>query len=279
MSKPDLVISAVSGYGWDQLRPFVVSLAQSGFSGDAVLLANNISTFAADCARARDFIVIPFSKPHSPTFVIKDRFVPLLQFLESDRHYYRSVIWVDAGDQIFQRNPSEWLDQYAKPGEVIAARECWRIKDETQFNDPWVKAALPNDYSWLREEEVLCGGTVAGDAEAVYRALRRVYDLVCEKPIWGSDQAFLNYVLRRDGFETFVPSMQDGWTATCSAFDTAGFHSPIGREAASLTDAVPVFDQSNQLVLTPDGKKPFVLVHQYNRDSDWLRIMHTKYRD
>ena len=279
--KPDLVITAVSGYVWEQIRPFANSLDRSGFSGDRVVLAANMDPFTADCLQNRDFQVLPFKNPpHSPTFIIKDRFEPLLRFLEKYGSEYRYVVWVDAGDQIFQSNPTDWLEKHAHSNSVVAARECWRIKDELQFNDPWVKAALPDEYSWLREEEILCGGTVAGEVTSVHIALDEVYARVCAKPIYGSDQAFLNYVARRPlGFETQIPYMYEGWTATCSAFDTDGFHSVIGRPAWHLTDVVPIFDQQSGLVLAPYTKKPFVLVHQWNRDQDWCRIMQSKYGD
>ena len=284
-TKKDLVIAAVCGYRWEQIRPFVISLMKSGFQGEKVLFASKMDAFALECVTNRNFKVIQFDIPADTTtwtFTSKERYVPLLKFLAKNRHKYNNVVWVDASDLIFQSDPAEWLAKHVNPPMVIAARECWRIQDETQFNEPWAKAAFPDDYYWLRKQEVLCGGTVAGDAETVFRALMEVYKITSVHPEY-ADQAVLNYVLHKPfqmmpPTHIYTPSMSQGWAATCSAFDTEGFKSIIGRPAAELTDAVPVFDQERSLVLTPDGKTPFCIVHQYNRAEPWVRTIPQKYQ-
>ena len=283
-TKPDVVIAAVCGYTWEQIRPFVISLTKSGFQGDKVLLASKMDAFALECATNRNFKVIPFDIPEGTTtwtFTSKERYIPLLKFLSKNRHKYNHVVWVDASDLIFQTDPSEWLAKHVNPPMVIGARECWRIQDELQFNDSWVKVAFPDEYEWLRKLEVLCGGTLAGDAETVFQTLLAIFRITSEHPEY-ADQAVLNYVMHKPFHlqvptHVYVPSMNQGWTATCSAFDTEGFKSIIGQPSASLTDDVPVFDQGRGLVLTPDGKAPFVIVHQFNRDADWVRIIPAKF--
>lgn len=285
--KPDLVITAISGYTWEKIRPFALSLIQSGFQGDIVVLATNTDDFTIECLDNRGIKVVQSRiEDNDPRgFVIKHRFVPLLRFLAKHKHEYRYVIWADAGDQIFQTNPSEWLEAHAVPlPTLVCARECWRIKDEVNFNDPWAKASFPNDYDWLRNQEVLCGGTVAGDADTVYNVIGQIYQIVCDNSV-ANDQSALAYAVNRPfnlrmphGLYTCIPRMVEGWTATCSAFDTTNFQSPIGLYSSLLTDRVPVFDLERGLVLTPDGKKLFSIVHQYNRDIRWVHKMHEKYR-
>jgi hypothetical protein len=284
-TKPDLVITTACGYRWEQIRPFVISLGKSGFGGDKVLLASKMDVFALECATNRNFNVIPFDLPKGTTtwtLASKERYVPLLKFLGKNRRKYNNVVWADVSDLIFQSDPSEWMAKHVNPPMVIAARECWRIQDETQFNDPWVKAAFPDDYEWLRKLEVLCGGTLAGDAETVFQVLLKVFEITSEHPEY-ADQAVLNYVLHKPFHmmpptHIYTPSMSKGWAATCSAFDTEGFKSIIGQPASSLTDEVPVFDQERGLVLTPDGKTPFVIVHQYNRATPWVQSIPAKYQ-
>lgn len=247
--KPDLVITAVGGYQWEQIRPYVISLTRTGFQGDKVILASKMDVFALECATNRGFKVIPFSVPadtNSWTFTSKQRYIPLIQFLAKHRQKYRNVLWVDASDLIFQTNPSDWFDRHDRASTIYAARECWRIKDETQFNDPWVKAAFPNDYDWLRNEEVLCGGTLAGSADAVFEALVKIFKITSEHPEY-ADQAVLNYVLHKPfNFPPGtiqIPAMKDGFAATCSAFRT---DDPIPTELCKLalkyrTDKVAQF--------------------------------------
>jgi hypothetical protein len=284
--KPDLIITAVTGLQWPHLRPFANSIIKSGFQGEAVFLVHNVDAFTQDCLRARDFTVVPFSiRGNGPmNFVTQVRFLPLVKFLEKYGDEYRYVIWVDATDQVFQRNPSDWFDEQIVTTLplLVAARECWRIKDETRYNDPWLSQSFPAEYDWLREQEIVCGGTVAGDAETMLRTMKQISKFSENPEV--NDQSSLAYVVHKPfnfpvPTRVFMPIMQEGWCATCSAFKTAGFQSIIGIPDDQLTDTPPVFDQHNEVVLTPDGKTPFVLVHQYNRDVNWIRIMHSKYGD
>lgn len=284
--KRDLVITAVAGYQWEQIRPYVISLVTSGFTGDKVLLASNVDEFALECATYREFKIGRFSVPANTTpweFIQKQRYVPLLRYLAKHKHEYRYVIWSDASDLIFQGNPSTWLEKHIDGPTIVAARECWRIRDETTFNLPWAKAAFPDDADWLQEQEVLCGGTLAGDAETMFLALSKIYEIT-SKHLEYADQAVLNYVLHKPfnfpvPTRIYVPTMGEGWTATCSAFQTDSFKSCCPREVGVvLTDDVPVFDQERTIVLTPDGKTPFTIVHQYNRAEPWVRTIPAKYQ-
>ncbi len=289
-TKPDLVITCIAGYRhWEQVRPFAISLMQSGFRGDKVILAAACDPFVIECLENRGFIIVPFSLPNPEgfehyDFVVRNRFVPLLQFLAKHKNEYRNVLWVDAGDQIFQRNPSDWFDTHTVSDTrfLVAARECWLIKDELQFNDPWVKATCPSDYEWLRNMEVCCAGTIAGDAQTMFDAMSKIYAMVYDKPD-ATDQAAWNYIVHKP-FEhpvptkILIPKMSEGWTATCAPFKTDTFTSVMGRPESELLDKAPRFNEQTGLVMTPDGSKPMTLVHQYNRDGRWVKIMQEKYR-
>ena len=278
-TKSDLVITAACGYQhWEQIRHFVVSLENSGFEGDIVVLVDRLAPFVIDCLRNRGCEIVPFATPPGTPFVVKGRFEPLLKFLGNYAHKYRYILWADVSDVIFQSNPSTWLTAHAPQPGIIAARECWRVQDELQFNTPWVQATTPDAYDWLKEKEILCGGTVAGRPRIIYNLMTRIYQMVCENPK-ANDQAALNYLLHSPyAADTLIPTMKEGWVATCSAFKTEGFESLIGRPASELTDEVPIFDLKQGLVLTPDGSKPFVMVHQFNRDIRWCQIVSEKYK-
>jgi hypothetical protein len=294
MPKKDLVITAARGYQWEQLRPFAISLDQTGFTGDKVVLDAGLPAFTQDCLRNRGYQLVRCDLPKEsfvtaenklPLFNIFYRYIPLLAFLKEHGSEYRYVVWVDCGDQIFQSNPSDWLTEHATPHTFIAAREGWLIKDETTWNDVWVKETCPDDYDWLREHEVICAGTMAGDAAILHDTILEILKMIekCQtlrRSVWGADQAFLNYLLYKP-FPTysFIPDLNLGWTATISSVITENFTSCCGFPKEKIAIAPPVFEPKGALVLTPDGKKPFVLVHQYNRDGRWTYAMMTKFRE
>jgi hypothetical protein len=44
------------------------------------------------------------------------------------------------------------------------------------------------------------------------------------------------------------------------------------------TDDRPTFDRVFGLALTPDGNTPFVILHQYDRSAEWVKIIEAKYK-
>lgn len=282
MPKKDAVVTAISGYGWEKIRPYVISLERSGFTGDKIaFVTETVELFARHCLEHRGFIVVPVQLTglDAQLFGYRGRFVPFMKWLKDHGSEYRYVIWADCGDQIIQTNPSDWLTQYATPHTFIAAREGWLIKNETQWNDPWLKDAVPDDYDWVRNEEVICSGTMAGDAGIMLDVVQQIYEIV-NKPRVLVDQAALNYILRKPfNIHYIVPDMNDGWCATLSSVITENFLSCCGFPKEKIAIAPPVFDVEKGLVLTPNGKKPFVLVHQYNRDGRWVQVFQDKFRE
>jgi hypothetical protein len=290
MPKKDAVVTAISGYGWDKIRPYVISLERSGFTGDKIaFVTNTVELFARNCLENRGFIVIPvhLTGLDAQLFGYRGRFVPFIQWLKDHGSEYRYVVWADCGDQVVQANPSDWLTKYATPHTFIAAREGWLIKEETQWNDPWVKAAVPDDYDWVREHEVICSGTMAGDAGIMLDVAQQIYEIVNKPDRVLVDQAALNYILRKPfNVHHIVPDLNDGWCATVSSVITENFLSCCGFAKEKIAIAPPVFVPPNTiyssdtgLVLTPDGRKPFIFVHQYNRDGRWIHVMQHKYTE
>lgn len=278
-AKPDLVITAAYGYRWENLRPWVLSLINSGFAGDEVILGCRLDHETRESLWSRDIKVQQFEidtpEINGYMFVNKYRFVPLIKFLAAHKHEYRYVIWTDAGDVVFQTNPAKWLEEHVgKTPTIVAAREGWRIEQEQTYNLPWLKRSFPHHWEQLQHEEVLCGGTVAGDADSMFKLMCEIYQMICTDSVEVNDQIALNYALRREGhLPVYIPRMDEGWVATFSAFK-----SMIALPHEQLTDRSPVFDEAQKLILTPDGTTPFALVHQYNRATEWIKIMREKYR-
>jgi len=208
----------------------------------------------------------------SENFVVQGRFTPAIVHLST--HQYRYAIWVDVRDVVFQSNPSTWLAGNLAPQKIVGASECWKIKSEP-YNDKWVHNTFTAETAaWLCEEDVCCGGTLAGEASSVLSALTRIHTISCQSG--ANDQAALNYVLRTSPEKeiTRIPKMREGFAVTCSAFKTRTFNSYCGRTDA-VTDEFPVFEDFT--VRTPKWLQPFCIVHQYDRDQKWKNGITSKY--
>jgi len=272
----DLVVAVVQGLDWPALQSYANSLTRTGFTGTKLLLAANITPLARTNLNRLGFKIVDIPQTDRATFITHNRFVSVIQFLQQRVDEFRYVIWADTRDLVFQENPSPWLEQNLSPHRLLGASECWQIKNQP-MNDKWIRETAPKDYGWLREEVACCGGTLAGDAAAVYEALLAIYKIVSASP-QANDQAALNYVLRLSPIKHFtrIPAMREGFVATVGAFNTGSFKSYSA--GPPLTDAAPVFDAATATVLDPETRVPFVIFHQYDRDDRWKLPIERKFQ-
>jgi hypothetical protein len=273
----DLVVAVVQGLDWPALQSYANSLTRTGFTGTKLLLAAGITEFARTCLLNLGFKIVDIPQTDRATFITHNRFVSVIQFLQQHADEFRYVIWADTRDLVFQSNPSPWLEQNLYPSRLLGASECWLIKNQP-MNDRWIReTCTAADYAVIREEVACCGGTLAGDAAAVYDALSAIYKIVAASPR-ANDQGALNYILRVSPFKEFtrIPAMREGFVATAGAFNVDGFKSYSAGPA--LTEAPPVFDAAAVTVYAPETHEPFVIFHQYDRDDRWKLPIAKKYQ-
>lgn len=274
----DVIIGAVTKLAWPEIRPYAISLSSCGFEGEMVMFVNEVSAEVRSNLAREGFTVIDFDLPaeldgHScdsskdiPAWTEfgQYRYKPVIEFLQANLARFRYVIWTDVRDLIFQDDPIAWLEEnLQEPYRLVAARECWRIKDQPH-NNQWVKCAFPADYEWLKEQEVLCAGTVAGNANTMLDLFLAIWDAAQTLDVRANDQGVFNYLMRSPRFQNVcvVPSMAAGFVAT-------GWNTKRYVPFAYSTDDSPVFNVEDYVVYTPDGVTPFSIVHQYDRDVNW----------
>ena len=277
--KRDVIMGVAKDLRWSELAVYAVSLARCGFEGDKVLFVEGLETEAREKLTTLGFILIDFQTPEN--IRSKDcashedavawmrfnrfRYKPAIDFLESCTDL-RYVVWVDVRDLYFQSDPIAWLEDNLKaPYRFVGARECVQIKNQ-HHNAVWAEHVSPTDFPWLKEEEVLCTGTIAGDAEFMLHVLKTLYEVANAIPdIQACEQGTFNYIVRKSPElkrTMYVPHMAEGWTAT--AWNTKRY-----MPYAYSTDDAPVFGTDDYVVYTPDGVTPFSIVHQYDRDQNW----------
>jgi glycosyltransferase involved in cell wall biosynthesis len=278
----DAVIGAIKNYDWPAIRPYAVSLSRSGFCGAKLMFVENITEAARAGLSGEGFIVVDFVTP--PDVVAEEqrdyltfgrhRFKPVIDYIRQHRDRFRYLVWTDVRDLIFQSNPSMWLEANLNPFRVAAAGEGWLTKDEA-YNNRWAKRVSPVDYLWLRDTQVCCSGSFAGESEAMLGIFERIYDMtMASRNVTpdNADQGMFNQIIKTPPYldVTMVPLMRDGFAATWfPAKDNDLLLIPeFGK---------PVFDASDGIVYTPDTHIPFSIVHQFDRDPKWRNIMDKKY--
>lgn len=290
--KVDAVIGVIKNYDWPAIRAYALSLSRTGFSGKKLMFVENILPAARAGLIGEGFELIDFVTPpdvraeENKDYLAfgRHRFKYVIDYLKARPGIFRNIVWCDVRDLIFQKDPAAWLQTgMTAPRQLIAAGEGWLVKNEG-YNDRWTKRVSPNDYARLREEEILCSGSFAGDAETMLGVFEAIYAMVLNSRTYfastlphttavsdNADQGMFNYVARIPYKDvTRAPRMAEGFAAT---WFPAKSNDPL-----LIPDyGKPIFNEVDSTVYTPDGVTPFSIVHQYDRDPSWKARIESKY--
>jgi hypothetical protein len=226
----DLILATSFGYSFEQLRPFLRSLQETGYDGEIVLFIGSTTVATINRLRNEGVKLVPFFYPFKRAHKMRNplyrvwpvahrllanmedvksravwsmpfhnistlRYLLYHRFLRERAGRYRHIFLTDLRDVSFQRNP-------------LAAAEPGRLRFFVE-EPPNTIGTCPNNSRWIREyfgEEVLqelstrpiiCSGTTVGDyasiiiyLEKFIGTLRRARSLMRV----GVDQGIHNYL-------------------------------------------------------------------------------------
>lgn len=273
----DLIITAATNYDWPPLNSFAISAAKCGFDGTKLMLSQNLTQYTLNRLQELGFTLGNHRVVSGNFFV--DRYAAAIDYLREHQGKFRYVIWADCRDLVFQSNPSAWLEAHLSPSKVLGCSMGLCIKDDATESS-WVRTLVgPEIHEWLKEEDALCSGTIAGEADTVLDVLSQVYKLGIESkkknPEWtlGVDEAALNYVLRILPAGTMrVPRMAEGFTASCTSYLRECFATSPWQDSKPWIDAAGL--------VYPGGKTTsFCIAHQYDRNPNWYHLVHKRYSE
>jgi hypothetical protein len=288
----DLVIGAVSNYNFDQIKPWINSLEQSGFDGYKMLVCYNIDSDTSDALARRNIILGGLHVDDLGTFsadpamsIVVNRFLHywifLRQLAPEMKKDIRYVIATDVKDVIFQRNPSEYFDKWKDQGEspsVVAASESMRYRDEEWGVNNLVSSFTVPVASSLFDAPIYNCGSFAAKFETAIGLFLSIYLLsngtTHHQPGGGGpDQAALNILLNTEAYHRhfYGATSEDGWAAQLG---TTMDPRKIDAYRSSLLEPAPII--LNDQVCTSHGT-PHYLVHQYDRVPALKALFEAKY--
>jgi hypothetical protein len=277
----DLILSVVKDRRWSDIDCYALSLSRSGYSGKKVMLVEEVPEDAQSNLRELGFEVIPFITPASLQYLHfqTSRYFQAIQYLRQHTEL-RYVIWTDVVDLVFQSDPIVWMDNNFGYCDILAAKEGWLIKNQ-DINDYWIRRLVDDqEYTRIRELEVLCSGSIFGRANAILVLFEAMWQMFGQSDMQGIDQGVFNVLLSKAPFKDIsrAPDPEEGLICTCGPFLAPS-------DPNSWTIKPPVFNHATGLVSTESGKT-FSVVHQYNRhhgvfdpDGAWRNILEQRYRN
>jgi hypothetical protein len=281
--KPNLVLGAIRGYKFEQIRPFVVSLKRTTFNGDLVLLWNNLSPDTLEALQSHGVKLVHFSYRGSGALNSWSRFWPVISkivrpingsglarrilkailplqtsrffhyrdYLAAHRADYGNVLITDVRDVVFQADPFVNCNDDLL---VFEEGDNALLADEKMFNAKWVEQLFGKDIlERIGRYPILCSGTVMGGMDAMINYLVKFETLLSqarEVGMGGADQGVHNY-LCRDFYTTKIQVVRNGAGAVLTMV-------PWLAEGAD-------FKVSNSGEILGLNGQPVPVLHQYDR--------------
>ena len=296
MEKDDLIIGGASNYSWDDLKYWVNSIKATGFRGDIVIVATNISAETIDKLTSMNVKVSAYgNQTKDGGFELKntmaphvERFFWLWNHLRTENKY-RYVVVTDTRDVIFQKNPIPFMEEYCKLRPLLASAEGLLYKDE-----PWgyqnAKETFGPFFNEMLKDTMICNvGTIAGKASFVRDMLLMIFQMSLNRPIHIVDQAVYNFLLNLQPYVSQTAVMDNGlpWAIQLGTtkYAVEAGAGDIGKKVgndpsymaiyeATYKDSQPVIEGSK--VTTPKGEE-YCIVHQYDRVPSLLTEVVKKY--
>jgi hypothetical protein len=268
-----LIIGAFTNYKYNQLKPWVESIGQSGFKGDKVMVVGNTDddTVVELVKQGFELIQMP-NIPNLPIHVA--RFVAIYNYLRDNWKKYDYVITTDVKDIYFQTNPVEWLENNLGDKKLVAGSESLRYKDEPWGDDNLKQTYGAYVYNLFKDNIIYNVGTIGGKSEYVKDLVFNIFSNAVNRPIPIVDQAVYNVLIQTQPYKdvTFFAEQSSGWA--CQAGTTVD-PSKIEKFRKNLTEKEPTFEDG--VVKTSTGK-PFCIVHQYDRVPQWKKFVMEKFQ-
>ena len=274
----DAIVGVGINYSWKEFKNYAVSLDRCGFQGRRILFVHNISSAARTALAHLGFELIEYTPKK---VVVVDRFKAIHDWLAENQEGLRYVILSDIRDVVFQTDPSEWFEAHAGEAKIFGTSEFIFFRNES-CNPFWVEQLYGRKTldTLLAKEEVICAGTICGEAEAVKRLTLRIYESSTDRH--GDDQAALNVLLRTEfKDEMRIPTPEEGFVITVGWYliGTTNEHlhqgdTEVGKRSNLRTNP-PVLRDG---IVYPHGSEtPYCVVHQYERGTRWEPEIDKKY--
>lgn len=262
-----IIFGCITKYSPDDIRPYVESIQQSGFSGEKVMLVYDVPQETISYLKTKGWNLYGADLQQH---IILQRFVDVYKILEN--YEDEIVIWTDVKDVIFQKDPTQWIENNMKK-EILSFSECVKFKD-----DSWAVVnagtSFPMEWEWLQDKVSYCAGTIVGKGYALKDLFIEIYrwSLTTANLEQLADQAAYNVLINLNHFKEnvqFIDQEQGFVTQLGTVFIKKDY---FGNK---LLEPTPIY-KNGRFYNQKDDE--FVIVHQYDRDPIIKEQIYKKYK-
>lgn len=277
----DVIIGCADMMTWNQLQFWVQSVNASGFQGEKCIIVLNADKYTIDKLRKHGFHVHAdqwdpdgHATYHGRYHVVVERFLRMHDYIDERRH--RFVIATDVRDVVFQEDPAKRVKELLDGNpdkDLIVTSESIRYEDELWAMDNFLATFGPDLTRKYARNVVYNVGVLAGRARAMRDLFLSVYAMSIHRKIHNPDQAALNFLLGLEPYQktTLFCASEDGMVAQL------GTTGDPRKSELKIIGPRPMLS-TDGIVMTSRWK-PFVAVHQYDRNPAVREIVRGKFAE
>jgi len=274
----DLIIGSITKLGWDSCSHWVNSINKSRFIGDKIICVFGQNDYLIEKFKENNFQVHLFRDLQPNENICVTRFFVYYSILKDIQTRYRTVIATDVTDVIFQSNPSEFFTHLNNEEYIIASSENVRYKDEIWGSNNMRLSFGDAILDRVKDNVIYNAGVIAGSHNLIQDLFLSIYTCCEGRPQnvpggGGPDQAAYNYLLSMMPYSLVTKFINHDLGWACQAGTTADLRKPY--ENVSV-DKLPKL-LYNTIKTSQD--KDYVIVHQYNRNAEWNKIMKERFEN
>lgn len=267
----DIIVDAIVGLSYDQIKYWINSIEKCGFEGDKLLICYNYdkdSEVIQNLLKKNFFVIqinIDVNDKRNGRMASTIRFYDLWRVLRQINKKYRYIIKAGARDVIFQKNPIEWIENNIGDKKIIASGEnLISYFDEQSF--PVLEAEL---YEQVKNNLWCNADTIAGEYENTLDLFLNMY-LVAQgnmykDPFGCSEQISMNAIFNLEPYKSIVKftNLDDQW---CAQLGNNGVPHNIAIFKNHFLVPLPYWEEDNGKTIVKNYKgESFYLVHAYDR--------------
>lgn len=164
-----VVVTALTGYGIDQIRLYVESLNNTGFDGRKIALYYSPNKIVKDYLIDSGWEVYTY---RSPKYHINfQRFRDVSTLLELLRVNQDSVCFTDMRDVFFKKSPSNVNTNF------YIGVDSFDSIEKHEWNKKTIIDGFPELYTKVKKRYPLCAGIIIGSGVLLQEFFREVYEI------------------------------------------------------------------------------------------------------
>ncbi len=272
MAKKKLIVGGFSGYNYNQLKPWVLSIEESGIECDKVMIVGQTTPETKEELIKHNFKLVDMQPLNVPIHI--QRWLTVYNYLSSVKDDYDYVVMTDLKDVYFQADPFEWMENNLLGKKIVTGSESLKYIDESWGNQNLIDTfrGITSLYEAFKDKEIFNVGVLGGDPAYLADLFLHNFMLAIGNPP-ALDQGTFNILMHTKPYSDIVyfAKQHEGWA--CHAGTTVD-PSKIDSFRPNLLEAEPTYKDG--IVYTSTGKK-FCMVHQYDRVPQWRNDVMKKY--